>query len=455
MLSWKETSSIYKWCEIRVTCKLPKRRAHHACISIGDKMIIYGGVDTRDGFCEANILWSMTPLAPNPEWQCLAMIDQLHILPKGICRHQMIHLSNGNEIMVIGGLRRKFQRRFSIKDRVNQSGQSLQQNQINNHLIFKICLNNNMVVPYSLNTQNKDSVVSVESIDSHTAVYSQSQNSIVIFGGYINNANLSNETYILNLNQNKLQNINEQIKGSLPSERCDHTATIYEEKLFISGGKNLELNIQFDDLWMLDLSNNTWSEIIFGSQQCHPPARFGHAMTIDQDHGKIYIFGGSCLTQTQELNDFYVYDIQTQKWELLHNSRISQSTNKSPMKNNQKDLKMINRKFTSQLSFKVNSQPLTPLRRLSDNKYQRDKFFEQPHLDNVIHEAVKQNMMFFKSPNNSSQRNSNIIINQGTPIPLISPKSGQESDNDLMTVAAKFDENSKNKEKESQITNKV
>lgn len=46
-----------------------------------------------------------------------------------------------------------------------------------------------------------------------------------------------------------------------------------------------------------------------------PSARGGHAMCIDPEHGMIYLFGG--WDGQKSLDDFWVYSIESEKWELL------------------------------------------------------------------------------------------------------------------------------------------
>ena len=46
-----------------------------------------------------------------------------------------------------------------------------------------------------------------------------------------------------------------------------------------------------------------------------PSARGGHAMCIDPEHGKIYLFGG--WDGQKNLDDFWVYDIGSDAWQIL------------------------------------------------------------------------------------------------------------------------------------------
>ena len=65
----------------------------------------------------------------------------------------------------------------------------------------------------------------------------------------------------------------------------------------------------FNDTWIFDTLNNTWTELTPISS---PPARQAASMAFDSSSGQIILFGGSDNGST--LNDTWIFDIQANTW---------------------------------------------------------------------------------------------------------------------------------------------
>lgn len=63
------------------------------------------------------------------------------------------------------------------------------------------------------------------------------------------------------------------------------------------------------DTWIFDISVGEWEQVTPLNQ---PGYRFGHSMVYNENDGKIYLFGGSHLTDLY--NDLWIYDYLSNTW---------------------------------------------------------------------------------------------------------------------------------------------
>ena len=142
--------------------------------------------------------------------------------------------------------------------------------------------------------------------DDHScAVYN---NTMVIFGGFTTDGEPSNDVFKYHFLENKWERVNPECK-ELPSPRIGHSAVIYEDNMYVFGGKDTEE--RFDDMWKFDLKTNVWS--IVDSNDC-PVPRSGHTAQI---WGQYMIIYGGFFAICQELNDMHVFDLKNEKWVCL------------------------------------------------------------------------------------------------------------------------------------------
>lgn len=71
---------------------------------------------------------------------------------------------------------------------------------------------------------------------------------------------------------------------------------------------------KYKDLWKFNLQNNKWVKIEVKGDTI-PDVRNGHTMINYKE--KLYIFGG-IQDITKEKNDIYAYNVQENKWEIIH-----------------------------------------------------------------------------------------------------------------------------------------
>lgn len=94
--------------------------------------------------------------------------------------------------------------------------------------------------------------------------------------------------------------------------------------MYIFGGRSYGLCERLNDLWILSLDSFIYTEVEMNDTDYRPDVRSGFGMVYDSD--KIWIFGGRGGESTiLELNDLWLFDINTQKWQEVHpNQKIEE-----------------------------------------------------------------------------------------------------------------------------------
>ncbi len=152
----------------------------------------------------------------------------------------------------------------------------------------------------------------LEPMDSHTAVLA-SPNQILIFGGYLG-ARKSNRMFIYQIAENTTKELKPKSAGT-PPPRSDHSAVISQGTMVVFGGTDAD-GEKLADLWKFDIEKQEWSNVPV-AEDMWPRARSGHAAAV---HGNaMLVFGGS-LNIMQEVNEFFTFNIGTNKWDVIHPS---------------------------------------------------------------------------------------------------------------------------------------
>lgn len=108
-----------------------------------------------------------------------------------------------------------------------------------------------------------------------------------------------------------------------PSPRCAHSCVSYKNNLFVFGGE-VEMADQYHhyrDLWKFDTRTLKWTEI---AAKNPPSARSGHAAFVWKNY--MVIFGGffEALRDTKWYNDVSVFNLQTETWMDVPQSRLAE-----------------------------------------------------------------------------------------------------------------------------------
>jgi hypothetical protein len=97
-----------------------------------------------------------------------------------------------------------------------------------------------------------------------------------------------------------------------PVARFDHTLAADDtaKQLIVFGGRDANF-AAFSDTWVFDLDARTWTQI----EADGPAPRFGHAVAVDQESRRLYLFGGQ--NQDSFFNDTWQFDLESRRWEQL------------------------------------------------------------------------------------------------------------------------------------------
>ncbi len=122
---------------------------------------------------------------------------------------------------------------------------------------------------------------------------------MVVFGGYT--SGYLNDFWELELTNNTWKNIISNGDGSSPAGRRQSSAVLYGVKMVVFGGEPF-----VNDLWEIDLSATTpsWSNLISNGAAGSPIARGYHSAALNGN--QMYIFGGFDGAQ---LNDLWKIDL--------------------------------------------------------------------------------------------------------------------------------------------------
>lgn len=131
------------------------------------------------------------------------------------------------------------------------------------------------------------------------------KNHLFFFGGYFKKSDqYYSDLYAYNLDTQRWSIMPDA--GQTPPARIDHTANLYNGKLYIFGG--FDGNLRYADFYMYDLKKQTWMKLVGEGEL--PPNRFGHTTVIYED--SLYCFGGWNGHYT--MDDIYQYSFKTNIW---------------------------------------------------------------------------------------------------------------------------------------------
>jgi len=128
--------------------------------------------------------------------------------------------------------------------------------------------------------------VTLPTLDSHTScVYKdkQGKNYIITFGGFIGGefGEYWNQILVFDVENKKWKVPYTEEDGiqvqdpKAPSIRCGHSATIYNDKMYVFGGTNGE--VRYNDMWIYDLINESWETIKLKE---NPPVRYSSSKSL-------------------------------------------------------------------------------------------------------------------------------------------------------------------------------
>ncbi|KAK9764258.1 hypothetical protein K7432_008381 [Basidiobolus ranarum] len=151
----------------------------------------------------------------------------------------------------------------------------------------------------------------------HASCFLASQNSILYFGGSIQNGAV-NSLHVYNLStkgwQLNVPFVGENGGPTIPSARIGHTANCLADKMIIFGGtggtgQEAVISPNDNDVWVLQLVGNTytWSRAPIKDKSKSPSARMGHTAALSNN--QLYVYGGIGAE-----NDNSIYSLNLADW---------------------------------------------------------------------------------------------------------------------------------------------
>ncbi|GAB4365819.1 MAG: hypothetical protein OHK0021_09400 [Bryobacter sp.] len=147
---------------------------------------------------------------------------------------------------------------------------------------------------------------------SHSTVLDAKRNRLVFSHGFTSDRGRFDDTWAFDLATNQWSDITPS--GSKPLRRCLHHAVINpaRDEMYLYGGCSSGAGAcPQADLWVLDLTRNTWREVGLNPR---PAGRQWYGISWDEARSRIVIFGGSGFGS---LGDAWEYDPAANRWEML------------------------------------------------------------------------------------------------------------------------------------------
>ena len=253
--------------------RIPYRR-NHICEIIGWNMVVHGGIDIEKEYS-------------NKEDELFFLSNENYDKNDNnvLCDFMMLDLN----IL-------KWTKLDNIRYKVRVSKGKKKMNELKRayHCSCLVLNNDNMLkgnklnIYYSEFTRDYNSILSPNDPIKNKQAFDPKYEGIYIFGGLDQNLQSTNTMYIIHIFKNPLVLYEPHCKGTPPSSRFSSTLNYYKPLNYIVlyGGKNL--NVVFNDLFILDITNFNWISVgLFGSIN---EKRAEHCSEIIGDN--LIIFGG-------------------------------------------------------------------------------------------------------------------------------------------------------------------
>jgi dynein heavy chain len=103
---------------------------------------------------------------------------------------------------------------------------------------------------------------------------------------------------------------NQESSISAPAPRANTAACLYSDKIYLFGGHGGHnyLRTSFNDLYTFDLEDNTWAKVEYKNNA--PEGRGGHSLFASDE--KIYVYGG--WNSEMQFTNIYIFDLEKHEW---------------------------------------------------------------------------------------------------------------------------------------------
>lgn len=140
----------------------------------------------------------------------------------------------------------------------------------------------------------------------HEMTHIYGTDKILLVGG-LEWSGMARDSWIYDLSENRWT---KSMIESAPHTRYYHTmaSTFNDDKVILHGGRT-NFGDEFDDLWLFDLSDNSWNEIMIPNV---PSARNDYALASSLNDDNIILFGGN--NEIEYYNDTWIYNTEENEW---------------------------------------------------------------------------------------------------------------------------------------------
>jgi N-acetylneuraminic acid mutarotase len=155
----------------------------------------------------------------------------------------------------------------------------------------------------------------------HAACLDAKSRKIYVFGGEKNGKGgfeFQGDMMVLDLGAKKPAWVKFS-SGSAPQKRAYTPFAINhkERKAYIFGGF-LDGGRMTNDLWCFSMKDGRWEKIHDANVKGAPPGRDAHGLTVDEDTGALYLFGGlKGISPMEAYCDLWKFDPKTKQWSEL------------------------------------------------------------------------------------------------------------------------------------------
>ena len=279
---WEYSTKKNTWKQLEPRGRLPAGRYGHTAVSVGDKMLVCGG-QKSDGKI-ATDLWEYS--MKRNTWKQLKDLSFAHFLENGGFRHTAVLA--GDKMLVYGGTNgRKFSQfmsEYSMKQGVLKTNYDFNAPKRYKHTAVSI--GDNMLVFGGETVEGGEQRV----LKGDLWKYSIKQN-----------------TRHLWWKKSRPSRWKKLTSTGGPSARSRHTAVSVGDKMLVFGGQESHLkigsgNIGFgmnNDLWEYSMKKNTWKKLVFTGG---PSERAGHTAVSIGDN--MLVFGGEASNSKK--NDLWI-----------------------------------------------------------------------------------------------------------------------------------------------------
>ncbi|MCW4051153.1 MAG: hypothetical protein NWE89_15630 [Candidatus Bathyarchaeota archaeon] len=248
---------------------------------INEKVILIGGAIWSDHYTFYNDLWSFDPVTHT--WEEITT----SVRPSGRFNHMMVYLPDRHQVFLFGG--------FSARDRIGDT--------------WLYDIEGNMwtqLHPTDTPSMRSDAAIA----------YDEENRVVVLFGGYGNNEEHPDDTWVYDFVVENWVQMNPETKP-LQQYGCHMVYdSLNQRLLFYPGhwstrrGSTLLTHGYGDQVWVYDYADDDWTEL---NTSPKPEGRYWFNLAYDTG-GQMILFGGSGGGNNM-MGDTWLYDYMENTWE--------------------------------------------------------------------------------------------------------------------------------------------